>query len=514
MDQKLIETRERPPGPDARGAWDAAAFWGALAVMTALCIAMRLDGATADVSWLISMCERIYDGETAYVDIFETTPPAPALLYMPGVALSRWLPVSAEAAVYATAFGAIFASLWLSARILPARLGAAGPSRWVVLFPAAAFLLLIVNDAFAQREHFAAAFALPIAATFIHHAEKGEWPAVPLRALAAVLAGVSIAVKPPLFAAPGAALALYYLIRMRKIRFVYSSGLLAGGAVGVLLTAVSLAAFPAYLDGVATLMRDVYVPVRLPLINASKGAFWGVAAIFLFAAMLTRGGKAPTTAIALAVSAGYAAVYVVQGKFMAYHLVPAALFGVVALAASLRTRAAALLQSGAGSACAFTAHAAVALGVSSILFTGFEDYRPRMNDLSWAQDLDRPTAMSITPYIDGAFPLARQVEARWVDRIHSQWVANYARYALDNLELSEKRARVARRYYEFDIERTRSVIRDKEPEIIIQTVAPRMDWLHEAIVETAPSPLAAYDVIAEEGVYRIWRRRDEIAVTP
>jgi len=511
MNREPPETLDRA---QRRAERDDAVFGGALALLTAICIAMRLDGATPDVSWLISMCERIHDGEVAYVDIFETTPPVPTLLYMPGVVLSRWLPVGAEAGVYASALASVFFSLWLSARILPERLDGVMPSRWTVLFPAAAFLLVIANDAFAQREHFAAAFALPMVAVFVRHAQRGAqqaaWPPVSLRAWAALLAGLSVAVKPPLFAAPGIALALYYLIRLRTIRFIYSSGLLAAGAVGVLVTIASLVAFPAYLGGVTALMRDVYVPVRLPLASALNHAFWGVAAVFMFAAILRRGGKATAAAPFLTASLGYIGVYLVQGKFMAYHLIPAGLFGLIALAILLWERGAPMTGR-RGPSAATLIHAIVAVGVSAIMYAGFEDYRPRMKDLRWAQDLDRPTAMSITPYIDGAFPLARQIDAQWVDRIHSQWVANYTRYALDNLDLSKEQAALARRYHAADIERTRRVILERRPEIIIQTASPRMQWLHDAVVETSPSPLDAYDIVAEEGVYRIWRRRDVAA---
>ena len=504
MEQETTQSR-----PAAKR--DGFAFWSALSVLALVCLYFRFDGATPDVSWLISMCERIYDGEIAYIDIFETTPPVPTLLYMPGVALSRLLPVSAEAAVYASALLSVLVSLVLSARILPQRIGDIGPSRWLVLFPSAAFLLVIANDAFAQREYFAAAFALPIISVFIHHADKGAWPSFSLRAWAALLAGLSIAIKPPLFVLPGVVLAAYYLIRVRNVRFVYSSGLLVAGAVGVLITAVSLVAFPDYLNGVTTLMRDVYVPLRLPFLNAANEAFYGVFAVLVFVGVLSLDRKVPAAGlIALAAALGYLAVYLSQGKFFGYHLAPAAMFALIALAVFLWKRAAPMVQDGMKAAPALSIYAAVAVGVSALMFEGFEDNRPRMQDLRWAEDLDRPTAMAISPFIGAGFPLSRQVGASWVDRIHSQWVANYTRYALENTDLTEEEEQTARRYHAFDIERTRGVIRDKKPEIIIQTISPRMQWLHDAVVEASPSPLEDYQVIAEEGIYRIWRRRDAI----
>ncbi|MEQ8935107.1 MAG: hypothetical protein RIE56_04880, partial [Amphiplicatus sp.] len=59
----------------------------AIAGVTAASLLMRQHGASVDVSWLTSMCKRMLDGEAGWVDIFETTPPIPTLLYMPGAAL-------------------------------------------------------------------------------------------------------------------------------------------------------------------------------------------------------------------------------------------------------------------------------------------------------------------------------------------------------------------------------------------------------------------------------------------
>lgn len=485
------------------------AFWGAIAALALICLVFRFDGTTPDVSWLISMCERIYNGEIAYIDIFETTPPIPTLLYMPGVIISQWTPVSAEAAVNAITFLSIFLALFLSDRILPARVGSLGPSRWLILFPAAVFLFILANDAFAQREYIAAAFALPIVCIFIHHTDKGTWPGFSLRAWAAVLAGLSIAIKPPLFAVPGVILAVYYLLVVKNVRFVYSSGLLIAGVIGVGITAASLAAFPAYLDGVTTLMRDVYVPIHLPIINAGNKAFFSIFAVLICAAVLSLDRNVPKAALlTLTATVGYLVVYLVQGKFFGYHLVPAALFGLITLTLFLWKRATPLLAQWTKEIPALTIYAIVTVGVSVLMYKGFEDQRPRMTDMRWAEGLDNPTAMAISPYIDAGFPISRQIGASWIDRIHSQWVANYTRYALENMELSEEEHETAERYHRLDIERTRNLIRDKSPDIIFQTVTPRIEWLHEAIVETQPSPLDQYEVVAEEGVYRIWKRRD------
>ena len=148
--------------------------------------------------------------------------PIPMLLYMPGVILSQLTSVRAEAATFAFAYAAGLFSLGLSARILPDFSADGGRSRWLILLPASLVLFVLPNDAFAQREYFAAAFALPIVAVFYPSCGPGHMAALVDRVLAAVLAGIMIAIKPPLFAIPGLVLAAFYWWRTRSLSFLFS----------------------------------------------------------------------------------------------------------------------------------------------------------------------------------------------------------------------------------------------------------------------------------------------------
>ena len=148
--------------------------------------------ANPDVSWLITMCERILDGETAYVDIFETTPPVPMLLYMPGVIIARLTGVTPETATFAFAYASALVSLGLAARILPKYVADGRQSKWSVLLPAAVIIFIFPYDVFAEREYFAAAFALPMVSVFVRHAHEDVWPPLWERLLAAVLAGLRL----------------------------------------------------------------------------------------------------------------------------------------------------------------------------------------------------------------------------------------------------------------------------------------------------------------------------------
>jgi hypothetical protein len=93
-------------------------FQTAMLACALVSIALRGE-ATPDVSWLITMCERILNGERAYIDIVETTPPAPMPLYMPGAFLAKTIGGAPEFWTFAFAYASALGSLWLAARILP-----------------------------------------------------------------------------------------------------------------------------------------------------------------------------------------------------------------------------------------------------------------------------------------------------------------------------------------------------------------------------------------------------------
>jgi hypothetical protein len=468
-----------------------------------------MNGATPDVSWLTAMCERMLDGEKGWVDIFETTPPVPTLLYMPGVVLARVTGVSSETAVFATAYAAAMLALSCALRLLPDRIGGSVPSRWAVVLPAAVFLFILSNDAFAQREHFAAAFTLPMFAVFVRRAEIGEWPSRGGRLAAASLAGLAFAIKPPVFALPFLALALFELTRTRSLAFLFPSMLPVAALTGVAFTIVSLAAFPAYLDGVTTLMRDVYVPIQLGPFHAvlRERGFVGTALCILVAVLAMVRQKPPRAgALAMIVAGGCVAAYLAQRKFFAYHIYPAALFAIVALTVLLWTRFTELARSRRQleTLAIYTVCATLLL---VFVMSAFEDDRPEMRDLSWAIKLDRPTALAISPNVSTGFPLAQHIAARWVDRIHSQWVARYTRLALRRGGLSESEAQRYQSYFDDDIRRTVRVIRVRRPEIIIQHVGTGSQWLADALLATDPTLLSDYEPVAEEGAIRILRRR-------
>jgi len=485
-------------------------FWTATLCLAAALAPWRIYALTADVSWLITVCEKILDGEKLYVDVLETNPPSAVLLYMPGVLLARATGLAPEAATYLVACVYVFIALVITDRILPRCVDNAAPSRWVVLLPATLVLLLLPSDAFAQREYFAAAFALPIVAAFIRHAQTGHWPLLGDRAVAAILAGLTIAIKPPLLALPGLFVAVYYTWQTKSWKPLYSSGLIAAGLLGVSFTLVALSIFPDYLGEIGTLMREAYIPVRSALLSflEEKACLAALSLMALSLLLSWRRQPVPAESLSLVVALGFLAAYVLQGKYFPYHAIPAILFAFIAAIISVHHRLRTLrLRSSKAWIPSLGIYALAFAGVIVLLIAAFSEGRPTMSNVAWAKNILRPTALAISPDVATSFPLARRIGARWVDRNHSQWVARYTRLALQSSNLTDAQKAQFTRHYIADLKWLLHRISEAKPEIIIQDVAPGYLWLLRELAAMDPHFLDAYEPIAEESGIRVLRRK-------
>jgi hypothetical protein len=493
----------------ARAPKSGRAFLLVITLLAAASIALRGE-ATPDVSWLITMCERILNGERAYVDIIDTTPPAPMLLYMPGVIVAKIVGITPEAATFAFAYVGVFGSLWLTSRIMPEFLKDCGPSAWLVLAPAAIVLLILPRDVFAQREYFAAAFALPMTAVFIRHADNQSWPTLADRVLAAILGGLSIAIKPPLFALPGVFVAIYYLARTQSLSFLLTSGLAAAAAISAVLTAAALAAFPDYLGEMSDFMRDVYVPQLDPALTflGDRGCLGVLSCLALTVLLGLPGGVPAPAAIAAIAAAGFIAAYFIQGKFFHYHIYPAAVFSAIAatVVAFRKLRGFAFAPLSVRIA-VFSVYGLV-FGQIAILFAiGFADIRPVMRDLSWAKGLAHSRALAIARYNWTAFPLARSIGAVWVGRAHSQWIATYTKPLLGRDTLNPLERQLYLKYYSSSLEDILCEIKTKQPEIIFEDSLPESSWLSSELAALQPGFLDGYRILTEEGGIRVLYRK-------
>ena len=65
-------------------------WWISIAIVFAAAVLLRqIVPLNTDVSWLLTVGERVLDGERLYVDIVEINPPMAVLAYLPGLALAH-----------------------------------------------------------------------------------------------------------------------------------------------------------------------------------------------------------------------------------------------------------------------------------------------------------------------------------------------------------------------------------------------------------------------------------------
>ena len=145
--------------------------------------------------------------------------------------------------------------------------------------------------------------------------------------------------------------------------------------------------------------------------------------------------------------------------------------------------------------------------LSGLLIAGFDDQRPKMSDLAWAKELDRPRALAVSTDLATSFPLARKIGAIWVDRSHSQWVARYTSFALQFGRLTESQRRLYLHYYQQDLEWILRRIEEVVPDLIIEDVRPEMSWITRRLAAIKPNFLDEYETVAEEGGIRVRKHR-------
>jgi hypothetical protein len=99
--------------------YDALRTWLPFALIIAAAIAVRhFVGANTDVSWEITLSEKILDGQRLYIDLIELNPPASTFLYLPAVALARALGPAPEIVVDALVLTGALLSLVIAGDIV------------------------------------------------------------------------------------------------------------------------------------------------------------------------------------------------------------------------------------------------------------------------------------------------------------------------------------------------------------------------------------------------------------
>jgi hypothetical protein len=398
--------------------------WLALAALFVVAVILRhVLPANADVSWLLTVAERVWDGQRLYVDVIETNPPMAVLIYIPGIAIARALGLPAEMVTDGLVFVAIFASLAIVACILRNSLVLNGSAGWPVALLAFAILTVLPTKIFGQREHIAVVELLPALALYAIRM-NGQTPPFLAILAAGVGAGLALLFKPHF--AIGilcglAALAIY----ARSWRILLMPENFIAAAIAVIYVLCIMVFYPEFLSVIAPLVRNIYIRVGsspIEMIQTPAMPIW--AAVMFAALVLKRAGRIDSThLLLLATSFGFMVVFFLQRKGWPYHSYPMIAFAMLGLGYALAMSIPLYRALGIFA----TATLAIAFFQSILWFNrAFDkafDARPLWAAI--AQLGPHPKILAITAEPGLGHPLTRALEGTWVSRQQGLWVAAY-----------------------------------------------------------------------------------------
>jgi len=477
----LLALRESDAGLRARWRPAIAVLAAAVAAVLIQSLWVPLD---ADVSWLITVCERVLGGDRLYIDIVEVNPPASVWLYLPPVWAAERLGLRPEAVVVASFVAAALFSTAFAARLLR-RLRDSRPE---FLIPAIAFVLLVLPMAlFAQREHLALILAVPSLAALALIAE-GK-PLSRTEALAAgAMAGLIIVIKPP-FALAIAAPAVWSAVRRRSV-----VPLLPGAAAALVIVVAYALAFvtlePAYFPWLRVFGRT-YLRMHEVWWKLFCGGIVLFPAIALALAAILRPVRMPPLAAMWALgAAGFCAAGLIQAKNYPNHWLPGGALALLAMLVLI------LLPHPDRKRRWFISEALMFLAIFEVrAATIFPDMK--LVSLIEREAPPAPRMMELGSQLTTGHPATRLVGGHWVASRAGLFTAAGARF------VGRDGPQVAAIYRE-DISSFAADVRKGRPDLILVD-RPEKRWLmQEPEIRDA---MAAFRPVAREGDTELWLRR-------
>jgi hypothetical protein len=445
-----------------------------------------------DVSWLITVNEKMLAGQRLYVDVIEVNPPASVWLYTPAVWIAQLLRLRPEAVIVATFISAALASCALALRV-SAHLR--HPPNPLILVALLSFVTLVLPlGTFAQREHAALLLALPPLTVLAVLAERGTL-SLACRVAAGVAAGIVIAIKPHFALAIVAAFA-FASWQARALRPLVPTAAAAAALIASYALAVMLFT-PEYLR-LVPMLSMVYVALGEHWSTLLRGPVVAVpVTIYALAFVLRPRRIAPLPAIFLIASAGFAAAALIQARGYLNHALPGMALGFVGLA---------LLATEAGTERkrrAFVLAAAAAL--AGLQLYAMASIRPIAGLAEAVARVAPPSPSVITlgPELQTGHPLVRNVAGRWAGSRAALFIAAGAHRQLFG-ESGQTNARLLR-WYRADLDAFADDVQRERPDVMLVDARPQLAWLREQ--DQVQRAMMSYRPAARAGDVEIWVRR-------
>ncbi len=526
--QPAGETARPAPWP-ARAATrvllDSRIAFPVLGALLATRLATQLGGLiNHDTGWYLHSAARFLDGGRLYDEIFvEVNPPLGLFLTLPPVALARlsgFFVVDLFVLYLYVLIGLSLAATWWLLRgapDLPVSL------RRGLVFAAAVILTVSPADQFGQREHFMMVLALPYLILAALRA-AGVGTAWPLGALVGATAVLGFGLKPHYLLVP-LALEVYLLAARRNFRGFFRPETLALAAGGALYLAAVAVFAPDYLSRIAPYAFEVYNEAyRNPLwINLFRGETVLLPLACLAQLSIRRHQRTPAIAdVFLIASAVFFLAYLVQMKGWDYHLYPAStcltlgfiaifLNGLLSLGTGPSTRA----DGRAGPVLVFASLIAAFLPVAGDSLRG--GYRNGFMEVM-TPHVERHAAGGsiaiLTTNVWPGFPMVNYAGVGWSSRFPTLWPLPGALRKQADAEAGERERLMEIERYTRD-----AVVADftrQPPDLVIVDNREEKSYFGDLPFDylayfTEDPRFAAiwagYEWVADEGDYRLYRRR-------
>jgi len=503
-DQHFRVTRAHRPA--------AVMHWLVLTGILAAAVLLRLIlGSNMDVSWDLTLAEKVASGHRLYVDILEVNPPATVLLYLPAVLIERAIGLRADIVVEALVFFAAFASIYFSGRILAAARLLDDLHVWRLAALTLALLTLLPTRTFGEREHIAVMTLLPFLALAMTRAggrSVSSWWLL----IAGIAAGLTIVIKPH-FAIPIGLAVATACVCARSLRPLFALENWIAAIVALAYGVYVVVAYPEFISEIFPLAQAIYLPVRMsPLrLYASAGVFCWLAALCVLWRWKGRLLATALYAPLLAASAGFFLVYVIQGKGWPYHAYPMLTLALIALALAFSDKMRRVTDASAAPPRERFRNRLVAiLPAAAIALTAAVYFNIGENTNRLIEPIRRisphPKMLLITSDLSVGHPLVRQVGGTWVSRVASLWITAGVIHRLQHETLAPGTKATLLAYAKRDLEMLVEDIRRQQPDVIVMENE-QFDWDNWAASQPElAEELKAYRVAERIGYFFILQR--------
>ena len=399
----------------------------ALAFLACAAVFIALRGfvaPNANIAWLMTVADRLLDGQRLYVDVVETNPPFSIYLYLPAAALARLTGWQAEAIFDAMVVIGAAAAMIFCARLLRETSWLRSQNPTLLGLATSAVLLVLPAACFGEREHVALIACLPVLCLVSARA-AGVTPSLGQIVAGGLCGGLMLVIKPHFVLALAPMAALGARAAQRWAFLVLPEYVIA--AVIALAYAGCVAwLHPQFYRDMMPLLALIYLPVRLgPLafLWQFKDLVLAFCALLLLAFLRDTRRPADPVMLAVAAAIGFFIAVVVQGKGMAYHFYPA--FALALLACFAATRA----ETGRGLQ-ATKLLPAILFGVFWTWFNAGFDLRNLVAPVRAAAL--HPRVLALGYDFSAGPPVARAAGGVYVGRVASQWSADNVHWLLDS----------------------------------------------------------------------------------